>query len=92
MQKWQERMGAWGEAPRGFRPSGNAAFDEYRSETLKRLEDEAREFTSFLDRLRMAKDKAEFEQFMADRRAQAQAQSQNPPPQSPWPSPPQSQG
>src|SRR5262245_3397716 len=31
--------------------SGNRAFDEYRSETLKRLEDEQREFKDFLDRL-----------------------------------------
>ena len=48
--------------------SGNRAFDEYRSETLRRLKDEQREFRDFLDRLRMAKDKAEFDQFMADRR------------------------
>lgn len=48
--------------------SGNAAFDEYRSETLKRLEEEEREFHAFLEKLRKAKDKAEFEQFMADRR------------------------
>jgi len=48
--------------------SGNSAFDEYREETLRRLEDEQREFRDFLDRLRHAKDKAEFDQFMADRR------------------------
>lgn len=51
-----------------FRPTGNAAFDEYREETLRRLEDEAKEFQAFLDRLRKARDKAEFDQFMADRR------------------------
>ncbi len=52
-----------------FAPSsGNRAFDEYRSETLKRLEDEQREFREFLDRLRFAKDKTEFDQFMAERR------------------------
>ena len=50
------------------RSSGNAAFDEYKEETLKRLEDEQNEFHSFLDRLRQAKDKAEFDQFMADRK------------------------
>ena len=55
----------WGRAP----TSGNRAFDEYRTETLRRLEDEQRDFVSFLDRLRMAKDKAEFDQFMAERRA-----------------------
>ena len=49
--------------------SGNNAFDEYREATLKRLEEEQREFRSFLDRLRHAKDKSEFDQFMADRRA-----------------------
>jgi hypothetical protein len=32
------------------------------------LEDEQREFRDFLARLRMAKDKAEFDQFMAERR------------------------
>ncbi len=49
-------------------PSGNAAFDEYRAETIRRLEEEQREFMEYLDRLRRAKDKAEFDQFMADRR------------------------
>ena len=48
--------------------SGNAAFDEYREETLRRLEEEQSEFFAFLDRLRQAKDKAEFDQFMAERR------------------------
>ncbi|MEQ8346303.1 MAG: DUF2852 domain-containing protein [Sneathiellaceae bacterium] len=49
--------------------SGNSAFDEYRAETLRRLEDEQAEFLGFLERLRQAKDKAEFDQFMAERRA-----------------------
>ncbi len=48
--------------------SGNNAFDDYRAETLKRLEEEEREFKDFLGRLRFAKDRAEFDQFMADRR------------------------
>ena len=48
--------------------SGNRAFDDYRSETLRRLEDEQREFVEYLDRLRQARDKQEFDQFMADRR------------------------
>lgn len=48
--------------------SGNFAFDEYREETLRRLEEEQREFKDFLERLRRAKDKAEFDQFMAERR------------------------
>ena len=48
--------------------SGNRAFDDYREETLKRLEDEQREFKDFLARLRFAKDRAEFDQFMTERR------------------------
>jgi Protein of unknown function (DUF2852) len=55
----------WQPSPRR---SGNRAFDEYRDETLRRLEDEQREFQEFLVRLRMAKDKAEFDQFMSERR------------------------
>ncbi|MEQ1887586.1 MAG: DUF2852 domain-containing protein [Alphaproteobacteria bacterium] len=50
------------------RSSGNLAFDEYREETLKRLEQEQQQFTDFLERLRFAKDKSEFDQFLADRR------------------------
>jgi hypothetical protein len=69
--------GTWWQPPR--RSSGNKAFDDYRNETLQRLEDEQREFHDFLDRLRMAKDKAEFDQFMADRRNRTNPQS--PPPQ-----------
>jgi hypothetical protein len=70
MQRRLERMQAaaerWGRG--GYRPSsGNRAFDEYRAETLRRLEEEQREFKEFLDRLRHAKDKAEFDQFMAER-------------------------
>ncbi|MGL4397652.1 MAG: DUF2852 domain-containing protein, partial [Hyphomicrobium sp.] len=53
--------------PRGG-TSGNKAFDEYRAETLRRLEDEEREFRSFLERLRQAKDKSEFDAFMTERR------------------------
>jgi hypothetical protein len=35
---------------------------------MQRLEEEQREFREFLQRLRMAKDKAEFDEFMAERR------------------------
>jgi hypothetical protein len=54
----------WGTPP----SSGNRAFDDYRQETLRRLEDEQREFKEFLERLRFAKDRQEFDQFMSDRR------------------------
>jgi Protein of unknown function (DUF2852) len=67
MQRMQTAAERWGGG--GSRTSsGNRAFDEYRAETLRRLEEEQREFMEFLDRLRHAKDKAEFDQFMAERR------------------------
>jgi hypothetical protein len=47
--------------------SGNTAFDAYKEETLRRLEDEQGQFEAFLQRLREAKDKTEFDQFMEDR-------------------------
>jgi hypothetical protein len=70
MQGAAERWGCGGyRASSGYRgSSGNRAFDEYRAETLRRLEEEQREFMAFLDRLRHAKDKAEFDQFMAEHR------------------------
>ena len=70
MQGAAERWGCGGyRGSSGYRASsGNRAFDEYRDETLRRLEEEQREFMAFLDRLRHAKDKAEFDQFMAEHR------------------------
>ncbi|MGR3711708.1 MAG: DUF2852 domain-containing protein [Shimia sp.] len=53
--------------------SGNSAFDSYRDETLRRLEDEQRNFEDFLQRLRDAKDKAEFDDFMDERATKAAA-------------------
>ncbi|SMY09676.1 DUF2852 domain-containing protein [Flavimaricola marinus] len=52
-----------------MRPSGNSAFDAYKTDTLRRLEEEQQNFEEFLERLREAKDKAEFDQFMNDRAA-----------------------
>ena len=54
------------------RGTGNSAFDAYRDETLRRLEEERQTFEAFLQRLRDARDKAEFDQFM-DERARAAA-------------------
>lgn len=51
--------------------SGNSAFDAYKADTLRRLEEEQSNFESFLTRLRDAKDKAEFDQFMLDRARKA---------------------
>ena len=50
--------------------SGNSAFDAYKEDTLNRLEREQDQFHAFLDRLRQAKDKAEFDQFMDEREKQ----------------------
>ena len=61
---WNVQRDRWN-APRS---SGNRAFDEYRAETLRRLEEEQKEFRQFLERLRFAKDKTEFDAFMAERR------------------------
>ena len=71
--RWSGCAAAWSVAAfrfGGFGPpsSGNRAFDEYRVETLRRLEEEQAEFKDFLDRLRHAKDKEEFDQFMAQHR------------------------
>ena len=65
---------------RGFSAptSGNHAFDEYREATLKRLEDEQSEFHDFLGRLRAAKDRSEFDAFMADRRRRDSEPPQEP--------------
>jgi hypothetical protein len=51
--------------------TGNTAFDSYREETLKRLEEERDAFVKFLDQLRAAKDRAEFDQFMTGRQQPA---------------------
>jgi hypothetical protein len=69
-QRMQERAAQWygPRAAGGSGSSGNWAFDEYRGETLRRLEEEERQFKEFLDRLRHAKDKTEFDQFMAEMR------------------------
>ena len=54
--------------------SGNAAFDGYREEQLRRLEeerrrldDEIRHFQDYMRNLRMARDREEFDRFMRER-------------------------
>lgn len=77
---WQTAArGAW-TAPWQFggfgnRSSGNSAFDAWRAGELDRLEaerrklvDAEREFGEHLDRLRRARDREEFDRFMAERR------------------------
>ena len=65
----------------GFGPpsSGNRAFDEYRMETLRRLEEEQQEFKDFLSRLRHAKDKEDCDAFMAQHRSRPQGPTEEPP-------------
>jgi hypothetical protein len=58
---------------RGMSPTGNTVFDAYRAETLRRLEEEQRAFEAFLERLREAKDKSEFDAFMEERARAATA-------------------
>jgi len=64
------------ERPRQWRArsSGNAAFDDWREAELTRLEEERqklraaeREFSDFMDNLRHAKDREEFDRFMTAR-------------------------
>jgi len=59
-----------------FRDTGNVAFDEYREQELKRLEEERRkldamraEFDGFLKELRRVKDQEEFDRFMREFRS-----------------------
>ncbi len=66
----------WGFA--GPRSTGNSAFDDWRSSELTRLEEERRkleaaerEFADYIESLRRAKDREEFERFMRDRNAGA---------------------
>jgi uncharacterized protein with von Willebrand factor type A (vWA) domain len=75
--------GPWASSSRqgGGSSSGNRAFDEYRAETLRRLEEEERQFKEFLERLRQAKDKAEFDQFMAEMRGAGGYRAEGPVPQ-----------
>ncbi len=57
-------------------PTGNAAFNEWRTAELTRLDEERRkldeaqrEFAEYSDAIRRAKDREEFDRFMAERRA-----------------------
>jgi hypothetical protein len=81
MERMKNRMERHGFGGFGFGPpsSGNRAFDEYRSETLRRLEEEQQEFKEFLARLRHAKDKEEFDAFMRQHRDRPTPPNDQPP-------------
>ena len=68
-QSWKSRSGFMGGS------TGNRAFDDYRDQTIRKLEEDAREFRGFLERLRQAKDKEEFDRFMSQRGSAAGPQS-----------------
>lgn len=82
-REWAGKCGARGYGFRshgfGGQSSGNAAFDEYRAEQLRRLEeerkrldDEINDFHEHMRNLRMARDREEFDRFMADRKGNRQ--------------------
>lgn len=83
-ERWMHRQKRWAERQGrdfGFRStsSGNAAFDAYREEQLKRLDEERRRldeevdaFREHLRNLRMARDREEFDRFMRERNAARQ--------------------
>ena len=86
-RRWEERI-ANGTAARhahglseGLRETGNRAFDEYRGDALRKLEEEANEFRAFLERLRMARDRAEFDEYMKERRNRPATEGPQTPPQ-----------
>jgi len=76
--RWEQRMAEHMERHHQRSGTGNRAFDEYRAETLRRLEDEEKEFREFLNNLRFAKDKAEFDDFLANRRSPAPPETDAP--------------
>jgi hypothetical protein len=82
---WAKVRGAWSAAPSSnsrpwYGSSGNSAFDSWRQAELARLEEERRkleeahrEFAEFVENVRRAKDREEFERFMNERKARPNA-------------------
>ena len=56
-----------------MRPTWNQAFDAYKHDTLTRLANEQEDFIAFLERLRQAKDRTEFDDFFLERDSKAKA-------------------
>jgi type III secretory pathway component EscR len=89
--RWHQRHGGGDWDPQDPAPTGNTAFDEWRAKELARIEEERkkletaqREFATYRDDLRRAKDREEFDRFMEQRRNQRPEA----PPQPPAPQPP----
>ena len=73
---WSKRMfskshhtpnGMGRHAKHAMKPTSNSAFDAHKADMLRRLREEQNNFESLLERLRDAKDKAAFDQFMDER-------------------------
>lgn len=69
-----------------FSSSGNAAFDDYRAEQLRRLEEERNRldaevdaFHEYMANLRRARDREEFDRFMSEHRGNRQGYGDNRP-------------
>lgn len=73
-KQWAGRCGSYHGFAGRASSSGNAAFDAYREEQLKRLDEERRKldeeveaFHEHMRNLRMARDREEFDRFMRER-------------------------
>jgi hypothetical protein len=73
--RWSVAASHWPGSGSGTGSTGNRAFDEWRATELARLEEERkrliaaeREFAEYMENLRHAKDREEFERFMNARR------------------------
>ena len=65
---WSERMSCrFFKTKTTLSKTGNSAFDKYKEDTITRLDAEQNAFQGFLQRLRDAKDQAEFDEFMKER-------------------------
>jgi hypothetical protein len=74
--RWATNFGSPSRWTPAFRSTGNSAFEDYRRRELQRLEEErrrldeeSRAFAVFVEELKRAKDREEFDAFMAKRRA-----------------------
>ena len=74
---WGFAVNNWAASASGMGSTGNRAFDEWRTTELARLEEERqklvaaeREFAEFMENLRHARDREEFERFMDAHRNQ----------------------
>jgi predicted membrane metal-binding protein len=74
--RWQRSIDVRAHELNGGRPAApnrkgafaNGAFEDYRAETLRRLDEESGKFREFLERLRKSRDRREFEAYMSARR------------------------